>query len=81
LKTQDLNALISYLRTLPPVYNKIPLPDKPNIFSYLWGKFRMLILKEDLPLRAYAGNAGTTKEKDISEVMVSPRTTGREERP
>jgi mono/diheme cytochrome c family protein len=81
LKTQDLNALISYLRTLPPVYNKISLPDKPNIFSYLWGKFRMLILKEDLPLRAYAGNAGTTKEKDISEVMVSPRTTGREERP
>jgi mono/diheme cytochrome c family protein len=81
LKDQDLSAIISYLRTLPPVYNKIPLPDKPNIFSYLWGKFRMLILKQDLPLRAYARNAGTTKEKDISAAMISPRESGKGQRP
>jgi hypothetical protein len=26
---------------------------------YMWGKFRMLILGEDLPLTFYPGNAGT----------------------
>ena len=66
LKESDLNAIVAYLRTLPPVYNKIPDPKSPNIFSYLWGKFQVLILKKDLPIHLYPGNAGTTREKAIS---------------
>ena len=34
-------------------------PRPPNIVSHLWGKFRLLILKDDLPLTVYPGNAGT----------------------
>jgi hypothetical protein len=66
LKEDDLNAVIAYLRSLPPVYNKIPDPKSPNIFSYLWGKFEMLILKKNIPVHAYPGNAGTTQGKPIS---------------
>ncbi len=45
----DVNAIIAYLRTVPPIRNKVPMPEKPNIFSYMWGKFEMLILKKDAP--------------------------------
>jgi mono/diheme cytochrome c family protein len=58
LKPQDLNALITFLRSLPPVSNRIPAPRSPNIVTYLTGKFRMLILQKDPPLYVYAGNAG-----------------------
>ena len=78
LKDADRKAIILYLRSLPPVYNKIPLPEKPNIFSYLWGKFRMLILKKDFPLTVYSGNAGTTKDNSISALMVPAHTSGKE---
>ena len=60
LKDDDLNAIVAYLRTLPPVHNAIPLPKSPDILSYLWGKFKMLVLKEDLPFYVYPGNAGQT---------------------
>jgi mono/diheme cytochrome c family protein len=59
LKPQDLNALIAFLRSLPPVSNRIPAPRSPNIVTYLTGKFRMLVLHKDPPLYAYPGNAGT----------------------
>ncbi|MFI5179399.1 MAG: c-type cytochrome [Vicinamibacterales bacterium] len=55
----DLNALIAYLRTIPPVSNRIPPPTSPFLASYLWGKFRMLVLKQDLPLVIFPGNAGS----------------------
>jgi mono/diheme cytochrome c family protein len=58
LKTQDLSALIAYLRSLPPVSNRIPAPRAPNIVAYLAGKFRMLILQNDPPMYVYPGNAG-----------------------
>jgi mono/diheme cytochrome c family protein len=45
----DVNAIIAYLRTVPPVHNAVPLPERPNIFSYMWGKFEMLILKKQYP--------------------------------
>ena len=66
LTPDDLNALVAYLRTIPPVHNAIPEPQNPGFFTYLWGKFRALILKEDLPLRAYSGNAGKTSAKAMS---------------
>ena len=70
LKEEDLNAIIAFLRTLPPVSNKIPDPVKPGIFSFLWGKFQMLIIKKDLPMHVYAGNAGATSEKPTSHNVV-----------
>jgi hypothetical protein len=66
LKEDDLKAIIAYLRTIPPVYNKIP-PTKPEgFFSYMWGKFKMLILKEDFPGYVYPGNAGETKAQPVA---------------
>jgi mono/diheme cytochrome c family protein len=61
MKADDLTALIAYLRSLPPVKNRIPPARRPNIVSYLIGKFRMLILKRDPPLYLYPGNAGDTR--------------------
>jgi mono/diheme cytochrome c family protein len=54
MKEDDQNAIVAYLRTVPPVHHKIPDPDKLNIFSYLWGKFKMLILKEQIPTPVYS---------------------------
>ncbi|HEY7789776.1 MAG TPA: c-type cytochrome [Vicinamibacterales bacterium] len=61
LTPQDLNAIVAYLRTIPPVHNAIPAHDRPNIVTYLWGKFRVLIMKEDPALYAYPGNAGSAR--------------------
>lgn len=58
LSTDDLNAIVAYLRTVPPQYNKIPAPEPLNVFSYLWNKFKMLILKEDFATAATAGVGG-----------------------
>lgn len=58
LKATDLNAIIAYLRTVSPVSNRIPAPERPNIVSYLWGKFQLLILKRDMPGYVFPGNAG-----------------------
>lgn len=73
MKPDDLNALIAFLRSLPPVSNRIPLPLAPNIVSYLAGKFRMLILKQDPPLYVYPGNAGTPSRLRLpDEVRQAP---------
>ena len=61
LKPDDLNAIVAYLRTVPPVYNKVPRPSRPLLPVYLWGKFKMLVLQQDLPIVFFPGNAGTTK--------------------
>jgi len=66
LKDDDLNAIIAYLRTIPPIYNKIPPPKSKGLLSYLWQKFEILILKRDVPGVTYPGNAGTPKEKTVS---------------
>jgi cytochrome c oxidase cbb3-type subunit 2 len=81
LKQDDLNAIVAYLRTLSPVYNKIPDPKSPNIFSYLWGKFQALILKKDIPGHVYPGNAGTTQEKSISANVVPSHQVSKEVQP
>ena len=81
LNAEDLNAIVAYLRTIPPVHNKIPEPKSHNIFSYLWGKFQMLILKKDLPLHTYSGNAGSTQEKPSAMNAADPAEKSREVRP
>jgi mono/diheme cytochrome c family protein len=58
LKADDLNALIAFLRSVPPVSNLVPAPRPANIVSYLTGKFRMLIRHHDPPVYRYPGNAG-----------------------
>ena len=64
LSEADLNALVAYLRTVPPVVNKVPPPESPNIAAYMWGKFRMLILKEDIPITVSSGNAGSAGSRE-----------------
>ncbi len=66
LKEDDQNAIVAYLRTIPAVSRKIPDPEKPNIFAYLWGKFRVLILKEQIPSPAYPMRAVENQEKPVS---------------
>jgi mono/diheme cytochrome c family protein len=56
----DLDAIVAYLRSLPPVRNSVPKPTRTFFPAYLWGKFRMLILGSDPPMTFYAGNAGNT---------------------
>ena len=68
LKDDDQNAIVAYLRTVPAVRHKIPDPDKPNIFSYLWGKFRMLILKQQIPSPAYPMKEATEQQKPVSQI-------------
>jgi cytochrome c oxidase cbb3-type subunit 2 len=60
MKDDDLNAIVAYLRTVPPVRNKVPPPSWTFLPLHLWGKFNLLILGGDPPLTFYAGNAGTT---------------------
>jgi mono/diheme cytochrome c family protein len=55
---QDLDAMVAYLRTVPPVSNKVPPPSRPLLPVYLWGKFKMLILGGDPPMVFFTGNSG-----------------------
>ncbi len=66
LKDEDIDALIAYLRTVPPVRNAVPARDEPNIVSYLWYKFQALILKKPFPAYIYPGNAGEPEEASMS---------------
>jgi len=59
MKADDLNAIVVYLRTVPPVSNLTPAPKWTFLPMYIWGKFKMLILGQDLPMTIYPGNAGT----------------------
>jgi mono/diheme cytochrome c family protein len=58
LKADDLNAIVAYLRSVPPVKNKVPRPSRPFLPMYLWGKFKMLVLGLDPPMIFLPGNAG-----------------------
>jgi cytochrome c oxidase cbb3-type subunit 2 len=62
MSPDDLNAIVAYLRALPPVKNEIPPPRRTALPRYLWGKFRMLVLGADPPMIFYAGNAGSAAE-------------------
>jgi mono/diheme cytochrome c family protein len=56
----DLSAVVAYLRTVPPVTNKVPALRRTFLPVYLWGKFKMLILGQDPPTVFFPGNAGLT---------------------
>lgn len=59
LSDADQKALVAYLRTIPPVTNRIPPPAPLGFFSYLGAKFRMLIQGEDIAMHVFSGNAGS----------------------
>jgi mono/diheme cytochrome c family protein len=59
LTPDDLDSIVKYLRTVTPVSNRVPEPKWTFLPLYLWGKFRLLILGEDLAITYYPGNAGT----------------------
>ncbi len=59
LTPQDLDALIAYLRTVPPVSNRIPSHRQPFLPVYLWGKFKLLMLGDDPPIAFFPGNTGS----------------------
>jgi hypothetical protein len=59
MKDDDINAIVAYLRTVPPVRNKVPRPSWTFLPVHLWGKFKLLMLGGDPPLTFYAGNAGS----------------------
>ncbi len=59
LTPQDQDAIVAYLRTIPPVRNQIPPPVRPGVFTYLDSKFQMLIRGKDFPIVIFAGNAGS----------------------
>ena len=59
LTPQDQDAIVAYLRTIPPVKNQIPPPERLGFFSYMGAKFQMLIGGKDFPIVIFAGNAGS----------------------
>jgi mono/diheme cytochrome c family protein len=61
MDADDLNAIVVYLRTVAPISNRVPKPQRTSFPAYMWGKFRMLILGADLPITFYGGNAGTAR--------------------
>jgi mono/diheme cytochrome c family protein len=58
MSPDDLSAIVAYLRTVPPVVNKVPAPSRTFLPVYLWGKFKMLFMGGDPPIVIYPGNAG-----------------------
>jgi mono/diheme cytochrome c family protein len=59
LTPEDLNAIVAYLRTVPPVVNRVPKPRWSSFPVYMWGKFKMLMLGDDPPMVFFPGNQGT----------------------
>jgi cbb3-type cytochrome c oxidase subunit III len=59
MKPSDIDAIVKYLRTVPPVSNRVPAPRYKFFPSYMWGKFKLLILGGDPPIAIFPGNAGT----------------------
>jgi mono/diheme cytochrome c family protein len=58
MKPSDIDAIVAYLRTVPPVSNRVPAPTFRFFPSYMWGKFKLLILGDDPPIAIFTGNAG-----------------------
>lgn len=63
----DQKAIVAFLRTIPPVRNRIPPRTTPGFFTYLRDKFGMLVLGEDKPLVVYSGNAGALSEGQVQQ--------------
>ena len=58
LDAAQARNIVAYLRTVPPVVNKVPAPRRTFLPVFLWGKFKMLTLGDDPPMVFYPGNVG-----------------------
>jgi mono/diheme cytochrome c family protein len=67
LTPQDQDAIVAYLRTLPPVKNQIPPPARLGFFAYLGAKFQMLIGGKDYPIVVFTGNAGSAGNRPAAQ--------------
>lgn len=65
LPSDDLDALVKYLRTVPAVANRVPGPTWKSTPGYLWGKFKWMILGVDPPLIFFPGNTGQSAERAV----------------
>jgi mono/diheme cytochrome c family protein len=61
MRPEDVQAIIEYLRTLPPISNAVPRSTRSPLPAFLWGKFQMLVLRRDPPITFFPGNAGTAR--------------------
>jgi len=57
LKDQDAHAIGVYLKSLKPVYNKIPVPVPSGLLPFLWNNVRLLFGRERT-LEYHEGNSG-----------------------
>ncbi|MFN7917700.1 MAG: c-type cytochrome [Vicinamibacterales bacterium] len=62
LPASDLDAIVAYLRTVPPVRNKVPRLTRTPLPQYLWSKFQMLMLGADIPSYIFGGNSAARAE-------------------
>ncbi|MGC4085827.1 MAG: cytochrome c [Vicinamibacterales bacterium] len=60
MKPSDIDAIVAYLRTVPPVRNKVPKPTRTFFPLYMWAKFKMLIFGDDPASFIFGGNSGLT---------------------
>jgi len=63
LTAADQAAIVAYLRTIPPVRNKVPPPTKTALLRHIWLKFSMFFLGLDPPIVLFAGNVGDTGDQ------------------
>jgi len=54
----DLNAIVAYLRSIPPVVNRVPHLKWASFPVYMWGKFKLLILGGDPPIVFFPSAGG-----------------------
>ena len=54
----DLDAIVAYLRSIPPVVNHVPRPRWTPFPLYMWGKFKMLVLGQDPPMVFFPSSGG-----------------------
>lgn len=73
LADADALAIATYLKSLPPVYNKIPPPQPNGVWTSFWNKLRLLFGRE-ATLQYHGGNEG---EPDPEKgKTLSPATRG-----
>jgi mono/diheme cytochrome c family protein len=59
LEDEDVDAIIAYLRTLPPMENRVPPPERLPWTEYMWEKFQILVLGREFTVVTFPGNAGS----------------------
>ncbi len=72
LEDSDVDAIFAHLRSLPPVVNLVPPPERAPLRSALWDKLGMLVRGEMMKEGYYPGNAGISPGKDPHPEVENP---------